>query len=157
MYLCAEETGPAARAHSLSSKLAGGAGRGGEPLGSLPPSATVQRNSRVTFLRKVYPYFFNPPPFFPRLHRAARGILVPQPGIKPAPPAVEVRSPNHWTTRDVPQPRFLLAVHPYLSARTAAPHDVFETSLTQVCDQLLIPIPKNIFHLTDVSVVCWFV
>ena len=28
------------------------------------------------------------------------------------------------------------------------------TSLTQVCDQLLIPIPKNSFHLTDFLVVC---
>ena len=32
----------------------------------------------------------------------ACGILVPQPGIKPAPPALEVWSLNHWTTREVP-------------------------------------------------------
>ena len=31
------------------------------------------------------------------------GILVPQPGIKPAPPALEAWSLNHWTTREVPQ------------------------------------------------------
>ena len=31
------------------------------------------------------------------------GILVPQPGIKPAPPAVEARSFNHWTAREVPK------------------------------------------------------
>ena len=30
----------------------------------------------------------------------ACGILVPQPRIKPRPPAVEVQSPNHWTTRE---------------------------------------------------------
>ena len=29
-------------------------------------------------------------------------ILVPQPGIKPVPPAVEAQCPNHWTTREVP-------------------------------------------------------
>ena len=29
---------------------------------------------------------------------AACGILVPQPGIEPVPPAVEARSLNHWTT-----------------------------------------------------------
>ena len=29
-------------------------------------------------------------------------ILVPQPGIKPVPPAVEVQCINHWTTREVP-------------------------------------------------------
>ena len=30
----------------------------------------------------------------------AFGVLVPQPGIEPLPPAVEVQSPNHWTTRE---------------------------------------------------------
>ena len=29
-------------------------------------------------------------------------VLVPQPGLKPMPPAVEVQSLNHWTTRAVP-------------------------------------------------------
>ena len=33
---------------------------------------------------------------------AARGILVPQPGIEPAPPAVKAWSLNHWTSREVP-------------------------------------------------------
>ena len=32
----------------------------------------------------------------------ACGILVPQPGIKPMPPAVEAWSRNHWTTGEVP-------------------------------------------------------
>ena len=36
------------------------------------------------------------------LRRAAYRILVPQPGIEPVPPAVEARSLNHWTTREVP-------------------------------------------------------
>ena len=31
-----------------------------------------------------------------------RGILVLQPGIKPVPPAMEARSLNHWTAREVP-------------------------------------------------------
>ena len=35
-------------------------------------------------------------------HRMACRILVPQPGIEPMPPAVEVRSPNHRTTREFP-------------------------------------------------------
>ena len=30
------------------------------------------------------------------------GILVSRPGIQPTPPALEVWSPNHWTTREVP-------------------------------------------------------
>ena len=31
----------------------------------------------------------------------ACGILDPQPGIEPTPPAVEARSLNNWTTREV--------------------------------------------------------
>ena len=34
--------------------------------------------------------------------RMASGILVPRPGVEPTSPAPEVRSLNHWTTRDVP-------------------------------------------------------
>ena len=32
---------------------------------------------------------------------AAYGILVPQLGIRPVPPAVSAWSPNHWTAREV--------------------------------------------------------
>ena len=35
-------------------------------------------------------------------YHVACGILVPGPGIKPATPALEVQSLNHWTTREVP-------------------------------------------------------
>ena len=35
-------------------------------------------------------------------HRTACGILVPQPGMEPMPPAVEARGLNHWTAREVP-------------------------------------------------------
>ena len=41
-------------------------------------------------------------PFFFLASRAACGILVPRPGIKPMPPAVEAWSLNHWPTREVP-------------------------------------------------------
>ena len=37
--------------------------------------------------------------FWPRC--TACGIFVPQPGIKPGPPAVKARSLNHWTAREV--------------------------------------------------------
>ena len=37
-------------------------------------------------------------------------ILVPQPGIKPTPPAVEGQSLNHWISREVP-PLFFLYLH----------------------------------------------
>ena len=42
--------------------------------------------------------------FFFWLRCVACGILVPRPGIKPVPHAVEVQSLNHWTTREVPPP-----------------------------------------------------
>ena len=31
------------------------------------------------------------------------GILIPQPGIKPVSPTVEMQILNHWTTREVPK------------------------------------------------------
>ena len=39
--------------------------------------------------------------FFFWLCRVARGILVPRPGIEPTPPAMQVQSLNHWTSREV--------------------------------------------------------
>ena len=46
--------------------------------------------------------------FFFWSHHAACWILVPQPGDEPVPPAVEVRSPNHWTTREFPNFSFFV-------------------------------------------------
>ena len=40
--------------------------------------------------------------FFFWLSHAACGILVPRPGIEPGVVAVKAPSPNHWTTREVP-------------------------------------------------------
>ena len=40
--------------------------------------------------------------FFFWLHRVACGILVPRPGIQPGPHALEMKSLNPWTTREVP-------------------------------------------------------
>ena len=39
--------------------------------------------------------------YFSWPHRVACGILVPWPGIKPRPPAVEAQSPNHGIAREV--------------------------------------------------------
>ena len=35
-------------------------------------------------------------------------ILVPPPGIESVPPAVEARSLNHWTTREIPRNELIL-------------------------------------------------
>ena len=43
-------------------------------------------------------------------------ILVPQPGIDPAPPALQAWSLNHWITREVPRAEFLRA-HDVASVR----------------------------------------
>ena len=40
--------------------------------------------------------------FFFWLYHAAWGILVLRPGIETTPPALEARSLNHWTAREVP-------------------------------------------------------
>ena len=42
------------------------------------------------------------------LHCTACGILVPQPGIEPTPPALEVWSLNHWTAKEVLHYSFLI-------------------------------------------------
>ena len=54
-------------------------------------------------------------------HHAACRILVPQPGIEPMPPAVEVGSPSHWTAREFPtlhsfQPPCLALSHTLIRA-----------------------------------------
>ena len=46
--------------------------------------------------RKEFTFFFFWSP------HVASGILVPQPGIEPVPPAVEAWSPNHWIAKEVP-------------------------------------------------------
>ena len=55
---------------------------------------------------RIFSFFFFLTFLWPR--HAARGILVPQPGLEPTPPAVEAWSLNHWTTREVPQDLFLI-------------------------------------------------
>ena len=46
----------------------------------------------IFIIFKFFFYFPTPP---------GCGILVPQPGIEPMPPALEVLSLNHWTSREV--------------------------------------------------------
>ena len=39
------------------------------------------------------------------------GVLVPQPGMEPVPPAVEAWRPNHWTAREVPPLYYFSLTH----------------------------------------------
>ena len=45
--------------------------------------------------------------YFIFIEHAACGISVPQPGVEPMSPPLGARSPNHWTTGEVPTPVFL--------------------------------------------------
>ena len=53
---------------------------------------------RIVTFNFLFLFFF----FFLPCH-TVYGILVPRPGIKPAPPAFKVQSLNHWTAREVPR------------------------------------------------------
>ena len=55
----------------------------------------------VTQMKQVSLFFYRPFFFFWTCH-LSRGILVPQPGTEPEPPALEARSLNPWTARDIP-------------------------------------------------------
>ena len=48
--------------------------------------------------------------FFGHVFLVACGILVPQPGMEPMPPAVEAWSLNQWTAREVPKNNFWKSV-----------------------------------------------
>ena len=59
-------------------------------------------------------------------------ILVPRPGIEPVPHAVEARSPNHWTAREVPIYTFFvrllsLGVVTFCTKRSAQQHNKIST------------------------------
>ena len=56
----------------------------------------MKASSRLFFKHSPFIYHF----LLAESHRIE--VLVPQPGIKPMPPAVEVQSLNHWTSREVP-------------------------------------------------------
>ena len=47
--------------------------------------------------------------FWPRF--VACGILVPRPGIEPAPPALKAQSLNRWTAREVRRHHELISEH----------------------------------------------
>ena len=70
------------------------------PLGVHPVKAAVPRWEPSTTEQRYFKGDFKVVFFFGRC--AACGILVPQPGIEPVPPAVEPRSLNCWTAREAP-------------------------------------------------------
>ena len=70
---------------------------GGPLLPVMPP--LCDQTGRQLFFVVVFSTFWPCP--------VACGTLVPRPGIEPAPPAVESRNLNHWTTREVPRQLFL--------------------------------------------------
>ena len=61
----------------------------------------------TTIFLKIISPFLNFILFFWPCCTACR-ILVPWPGLKPSPPAVEARRLNHWTAREVPVSPFFI-------------------------------------------------
>ena len=53
-------------------------------------------------------------------HHVARGILVPGPGIKLMPPALEAQSLNHWTYQGSPPVAFSVLILPSLAEALGA-------------------------------------
>ena len=70
-----------------------------------------------------YFYFLNFLLFFWLCHAACR-ILVPQAGIEPTPPAMEVQNLNHWTVREVPTAGFLIWNLKFLKMKQSASCEV---------------------------------
>ena len=68
------------------------------------------------------------------------GILVPQPGMEPVPPAVEVWSLNHWT-REVPSK--LLFKTLFIVLQHAAPNAVIMETCSVMTSQWT-PRPRNL-------------
>ena len=60
-------------------------------------NSEIRASCCAWWLLFFFPFFF----FFFLPQDVALRILAPQPGIEPMPPAVEVQSLNHWTTREV--------------------------------------------------------
>uniref|UniRef100_A0A8C9CVZ7 Ig-like domain-containing protein n=1 Tax=Phocoena sinus TaxID=42100 RepID=A0A8C9CVZ7_PHOSS len=52
---------------------------------------------------------------------AACRISVPKAGTEPEPPAVEAQSPNHWTTKEVPDHHILILEPAHIPQRTSPP------------------------------------
>ena len=83
----------------------------------------------ITSLIKYFiPFFYFLFLYFWPCHEA-RGILVPRPGIQPAPPAQEAHSLNHWAAREVPRLINILNVTSHIRLKTVDyPKDVFGTT-----------------------------
>ena len=91
----------------------------------------------------------------------ACGILVPGPGIEPAPPALEAWSPNHWTTREVPADQSTLNESKMLFIKRSLPYPVrfscwternilmnasFNVNIIIVYSKVIRAVGKNYFY-----------
>ena len=87
-------------------------------------------------------------------HSVACGILVPQPGIEPAPSALGAQSLNHWTGREGPQGclflfffewKFLFLDHSFVKRKTHLGWVIFQALVSR---SQALPVGQN-------SVVCF--
>ena len=81
-----------------------------------------------------------------RTARRACGILVSEPGVKTAPPALEAQSLNHWITKEVPSLSSLVEV------RRSTGWDIFHLLILSSND-FLLPFPwKSPAKKSDASI-----
>ena len=109
---------------------------------------SLLRHSKIVFFKK--PFFFS----FLWPHCAALGILVPQPGIEPVSPAMEVWSLNHWITRGVAMIPFwshLCAsfLHPELLMKKVISHTSTQRLFFLLAPTSPVDNPQYQFYLVD--------
>ena len=74
----------------------------------------------------------------------ACGILAPWPGIKPAPPALEVQSLNHQTTREVPKIHWIFVSMNYLLKQASLTSKLLECyRITLVLEYHMVQVHNN--------------
>ena len=92
-------------------------------------------------------FFFFLSFFFFAQHEAC-GILVNRPRMEPMTPAVEVWSPNHWTTGEIPIKRFLMYPLPFIYRNVRV---ITQPCLT-LCDPMDCSLPGYSSHRILVEV-----
>ena len=75
------------------------------------------------------------------LRHVACGLLVPWPGSKPTPLALEARSLSHWATREVPSCVPLRCPHHFVALSTALLSDISQYPRFSLC--FPCPIPES--------------
>ena len=100
--------------------------------------ATIRKRGSSFFFYLFLVVFF----FWP--HHDASRILVPQQGIGPKPPAVQSKSLNHWSTREIPR-LFLLTIVFLQYSDPKTPNNNYKDSINSTqCTYFFISFPIHL-------------